>query len=94
MAIRILEFNRIPNGSIPVRPGVATAQTPGTVGASSVQSAAFGASTNLVTVQADEACHVVFGGDPTATTSGFLIAAGGTEDFGVSPGDKVAWIQA
>lgn len=94
MAIRIHEFGALPSGTLTIRPGAVSSQSAGTVGASSTQSSAFGGSTRFVTVQSDEACHVVFGSNPTATTDGFYIAAGGTEDFAVEPSSKVAWIQA
>lgn len=94
MAIRVFEFARLPDGDKLIRPSGLRSQSPGTVGASSAQSAAFVSDTRYVTVQTDEACYVVFGGNPTATTSGFKLAAGQDYDFAVEPGAKVAWIQA
>lgn len=93
MAIRIFEMADLAYGNAPVRGDFAVSQE-GTVGATSAQSAAFDGSTRYITVQSDEACHVVRGGNPTATTADFSIAAGETHDFGVFPGQKLAWIQA
>lgn len=92
MAIRIFEMGHRGNGAQPVRPAPFIATQSGTVGASSAASSAFANNTKMVTVQSDEACHVVFGSDPTATTSGFKIAAGAEADFEVQQGHKVAWI--
>jgi hypothetical protein len=91
MAIRIFEF------SAPIftlRPSEFLAKQAGTVAASSDQSETFQGATRCVTVQSDEACHIAFGDDPTATTADFKVAAGETWDFAVEGGDKVAWIQA
>lgn len=93
MAIRIFEMADLGYNDAPVRGPFAVSQS-GTVGASSTQSSAFDGATRYITVQSDEACHVVIGANPTATTGGFKIAAGETHDFGVFPGNKVAWIQA
>lgn len=93
MAIRIFEFNDLAAGSFPVRyVPFAVSQENATIDGTSRQSNAFAASTRLVTVQADEACHVQFGVNPTATTAAFKIAAGETHDFAVTGGHKVAWI--
>jgi hypothetical protein len=53
-----------------------------------------GGATQLVSIQADAACHVVFGADPTATTACHKIQSGETADFWVRPGLKVAVIEA
>jgi hypothetical protein len=93
--IRIFEFNDIGSGNAPVRRAPFTvAQANATIDGSSRQSSAFAAATRFVAVQADSDCHVVFGVNPTATTGGFKVAAGSTEDFAVNGGDKVAWIAA
>lgn len=94
MAIRIFEIADLAAEGAQVRAAPFRVSQSGTVGASSAQSSAFSGATQFVTIQSDEACHVVFGGNPTATTGGFKIAAGETHDFGVEPGSKVAWIQA
>lgn len=63
------------------------------VGVSSTQSAAFNASTGLIRVAVDVACHVVIGGtNPTATATSMRMIAGATEYFVVKPGDKLAVI--
>lgn len=66
------------------------------VGGTSTQSAAFAHNTTLVTVQSDEACHVAFGANPTATTDHYKLSAnnGFEADFEVTAGHKVAVIQA
>jgi hypothetical protein len=62
--------------------------------ASSVQSAAFNASTTIIRVHCDAVCSVQIGGtNPTATTSSARLAAGQTEYFMVTPGDKLAVIE-
>lgn len=60
----------------------------------SAQSAAFAASTSIIRVVASEACFLVFGADPTATTGGMFLPSGVVEYFAVTPGQKVAAIQA
>lgn len=62
------------------------------VGAGSVQSAAFNESTEFVRIHSDVACRITFGASPTATTQSMRLSAGGTEFFGVQPGHKVAVI--
>jgi hypothetical protein len=62
------------------------------IGGSSVQSSAFNAKTRLVRVHTDAICSVAFGSNPTATAAKARLAAGQTEYFEVSPGDKVAVI--
>lgn len=63
------------------------------IGGSSTRSAAFNANTGIIRVSTDVACHLVIGGTaPTATTSSMRMAAGQTEYFLVSPGDKLAVI--
>lgn len=95
MAIRIFEFNDLAPGRIPVRKVPFTSsQSNATIDGTSRQSNAFASETRIVSVQADTACHVVFGANPTATTAGFKIASGETHDFAVNGGDKIAWIAA
>jgi hypothetical protein len=92
MPVRILESGGLPHGANePIRrvPFI-TQQTPIAATSTSAQSAAFNAGTRIVTVQSDEAVHVTFGANPTATTSHFKIGAGETHDFGVAAGDKMA----
>lgn len=72
-------------------PAVATQAV--SVSGVSAQSSAFSVSTGIVRVAADVACHVVVGGtNPVATSSSMRLAAGQTEYFVVSPGDKIAVI--
>lgn len=64
------------------------------IGVSSAQSAAFNASTGIVRLHADVACHIVVGGaSPTATSSSMRFVAGQTEYFVVIAGQKLAVIQ-
>lgn len=63
-----------------------------TIGASSTQSSAFNAQTTLVRVHTDAKCHIMFGADPTATTSLARMAADTTEYFAVKAGHKIAVI--
>lgn len=77
----------------PLEPGVA--QSAITIG-TTTQSAAFATTTKLVRVSATAACHVVFGANPTATTAGIHIPAGGMVDFfvGYRSGLKLAVVAA
>lgn len=58
----------------------------------STQSAAFNRSTRYVRLHSDGICSVAFGANPTATTANMRLAAGATEYFGVTPGQKLAVI--
>lgn len=62
------------------------------IGGSTAQSSAFGVTTRVVRIHTDAACHILFGANPTATTSSKRMAAGATEYFAVTPGHKVAVI--
>lgn len=67
-------------------------QTALTIG-TAVASAAFGASTRIVRLQAAAACFVQFGTAPTAVTDKSMpLAANVAEYFAVSPGHKVSVI--
>jgi hypothetical protein len=59
------------------------------IGATSAQSSAFGDTTNLVRVHADEACSITFATNPTATTSMLRMAADSTEYFSVQAGTSL-----
>jgi hypothetical protein len=66
-----------------------------TVSGVSAQSSAFTATTKIIRVHADVACHVVVGGaSPTATTNSMKVGANQTEYFVVTPGQRVAVIAA
>lgn len=58
------------------------------------QSAAFAATTRFVRVQADAACFIAYGSNPTATASGIPLAADMPEYFAVSSGNKIAFVTA
>lgn len=77
-------------GSVALEPA-AVEQTVAIAGASA-QSASFGASTSLVRIHTDVACCILFGANPTATTTKKRLAADQTEYFAVVPGQKVAVI--
>lgn len=62
-------------------PAIATQTV--SVGGSSVQSAVFNEQTKFVRVHTDVVCSVLFGVNPTATTSSPRLAAGQTEYFAV-----------
>jgi hypothetical protein len=64
------------------------------IGATSAASSAFNASTRFVCLSAKADCHIAVGADPTATTGKMPLAAGQSYYFGVTPGHKVAVIQA
>tara|TARA_B100000989_G_C19466008_1_gene438321 strand:+ start:210 stop:482 length:273 start_codon:yes stop_codon:yes gene_type:complete len=61
-------------------------------GGSSSQSSAFGEYTYYVRICADADCHILFGANPTATSSSIFIPQDQPEIFKVSPGEKVAAI--
>src|SRR5574343_1500902 len=79
-------------GMLPVanEPGVTTQTV--SIGGTTAQSSAFGATTRFVRIHTDAICSIAFGSNPTATTSKLRLAANQTEYFGVRPGDKVAVI--
>ena len=56
------------------------------------QSSAFGGQTEYVRICADADCHVLFGSNPTATSSSIFIPLDQPEIFKVSPGEKLAAI--
>ena len=57
-------------------------------------SAAFAATTRFVRVRATTDCFIAFGSAVTATTSNHFLAANETQDFGVTPGDRVSAIRS
>lgn len=63
------------------------------IGATSVQSAAFNASTKSVRLYASVGCYIDAGTNPTATSSKIYLPAGSVEYFGVIPGHKIAVLQ-
>lgn len=68
-------------------------QTPVVIGAGSLQSAAFAATTKFVRIETDAAVCIKFGPNPTAVANvSKRLAAGQTEYYIVRPGDKVAAI--
>ena len=58
------------------------------------QSAAFSDDTRCVRLIADADCHLLFGLNPTATTSGQKVISGQETWRQVKPGDKVAVVAA
>ena len=79
----------VPGSAFPaVKPG--TPQVVAYVG-SSVQSAAIGGA--VVRVVSTTDCHIVFGGNPTATATSMFLPAKVPEYFICSPTDKAAVIQ-
>lgn len=63
-----------------------------TIGAGSVQSAAFSGTTRFVLLQADAVCSILFGANPTASAANMRVPAGVYIIFGVAPGEIVAVI--
>jgi len=76
-------------GGVPVGAEPGTEQTPVTY-TTTTQSSAFGAKTKFVRIHTDSICSILFGADPTATTSSKRLSADQTEYFAVTPGHKVA----
>jgi hypothetical protein len=62
------------------------------ISGSPTQSAAFGPTTKMIRVECDSICSIVFGVNPTATTSNARLAANQTEYFGVVQGQKLSVI--
>lgn len=56
------------------------------------QSNAFGATTRFIRVHTDAICSIAIGSNPTATTSTMRLPADTIEYFGVSAGDKIAFV--
>ena len=79
-------------GMLPV--GVQPSATTQTVsiGGTSAQSSAFGATTRFVRLSTDAVCSYSFGTNPTATTSKPRMGSGQVEYFAVTPGHKIAVI--
>jgi|SRR6267154_2354170 len=69
-----------------------TAEQDVAIGGSSVQSAAFAATTNFVMVNCDSACSLAWGANPTAVTTAHRLGANETRFYGVIPGQKLAVI--
>jgi hypothetical protein len=69
-----------------------TVQMIALTGSSSTQSSAFGSQSEYVRICSNAAVHILFGANPTATTSKIYIPANEPEIFKVSPGEKVAII--
>lgn len=70
-------------------------QTPVVIGAGSLSSAAFAATTTLIGLHTDSICSIAFGTAPTATANSKRMAADQDHYFGVVAGSafKVAVIQ-
>lgn len=79
--------------AMPIGQEPGTDQTPVTF-TTSAQSAAFGASTRLVTIIGSAAFHYVVGANPTATTNHLKIPADTPWSIGVVAGQKLAVIAA
>lgn len=80
------------NSATLYRPG--TTQSITTSGTSAATTNAVGGQTYAVRIHATAAAFITFAGTPTATTSDVFMAAGATEYFAISPGEKVAAIQS
>jgi hypothetical protein len=93
--VYVTEFGRVGAGEpahIPVAqmPWVATQVV--VIGATSVQSAVFQASTKLVRVHPDSICSINIGVNPVATANSLRMEAGQTEYFWVPAGMRIAVI--
>lgn len=56
------------------------------------QSSAFNVATRFIRVHTDAICSISIGSNPTATTSTMRMAADTVEYFGVTAGDKIAFV--
>jgi len=63
------------------------------IAASTTQSSPFNVRTRLVRVHVDSVCSIAFGVSPTAVTTAKRLAAGQTEYFAVTGGQRLAVIQ-
>jgi hypothetical protein len=93
----ITEFNdeaQTVRGRAPFAQQPAIAEQTVVIGAGSLQSSAFNATTTFVRIEADAICSITFGTNPTATATKARMAANGVEYFGVPVGQsyKVAVI--
>lgn len=63
------------------------------IGASSAATTnGFGNGTRLIRVHTDAICSIAIGPNPTAVATAMRMAAGATEYFSVTPGEKIAVI--
>lgn len=77
----------------PARPQVGIAGQNLTIGAASVQSAAFNAQTYMVRISATGNCHVAIGVNPVAVATDMLVKASDPPwVVKVAPGEKIAVI--
>ena len=81
-------------GHAPFAQQPAIAEQTVVIGAGSLQSSAFTASTTFVRIETDAICSIAFGTNPTATATKARMAANSVEYFGVPLGQsyKVAVI--
>lgn len=79
-------------GDVVAKEPALVVQSPITIGATSVKSAAFNAKTRVIRVNTDAACSIAFGDDPTATANSMRLSANQTEYFVVVAGQKLAVI--
>lgn len=95
-SIYITEYRRQANDGIGravpagMEPALATQKV--TIGAGSIQSSPFNANTSFIMINADAACSIAIGDNPTADNSKTRIPVDGTLYFGVEPGHRVAVI--
>ena len=95
MPLYVAEFTQpsVYNGNLqPVAYLPALAEQKITISGTSAQSSAFNAKTRMIRVHTSEVCSILVGSNPTATVSTARLAAGQTEYFEVTPGDKIAVI--
>ncbi len=87
MATRIIEYSTDGKFVRTLYPAPALVeQTAITATATSAQSAAFNAATNVVCIDSDEKVHVKFGENPTATTTSLVVQAGTNKEFEIVRG--------
>jgi hypothetical protein len=90
--LAVLYISEFADEAQTVRGGMAFAQQPAiaeqtvVIGAGSLQSSAFNATTTFVRIETDAICSITFGTNPTATATKARMAAGSVEYFGVPVG--------
>jgi hypothetical protein len=93
--LSIREYSNLTgDGALQIAKEPAIASQSLSITGTSAQSAAFNAATRYVRIQTDVRASLEFGASPEATPTSCVLAAGATEYFGVTAGQKVAGITA
>lgn len=95
-SVYVTEFGKVKQGFAHANAQIADLDTIGTVHkvtiGATAQTGAFAAGTAFVRIETEGDVSFAYGSNPTATTAGSKIPANGVEYFGVTPGNKLAFI--